>query len=64
MIYYSIADVMSMLGISRTTAYKLAHTSGVPALKIGGAIRFEAKEFDKWCKRQVQFTPKFAPERF
>ena len=59
--YYTVRDIMSMLGISKTTAYKLAHTNGVPAVKIGGSIRFEANEFDKWVKRQVQFAPKFAP---
>lgn len=46
--YYTIKDVMDMLGVSKGTAYKIAELDGVPTIRIGRIIRIEKKGFDRW----------------
>lgn len=51
--YYTIEEVMDLLQISRSTAYKLAHSRGVPVIKIGKILRFDKDLFDSWLKKQA-----------
>lgn len=51
MLYYTVKDVMEMLGVSRNTAYKIAALDDVPSIRIGRSIRIERDGFDKWRKR-------------
>ena len=44
---------MDLLQISRSTAYKLAHSRGVPVIKIGKILRFNKDLFDSWLKKQA-----------
>ena len=51
--FYTIEEVMDLLQISRSTAYKLAHSRGVPVIKIGKILRFDKDLFDSWLKKQA-----------
>lgn len=51
--YYTVQDVMNMLGVGRTTAYKIANMTGVPTMRLGRSIRIEKSGFDKWRNRAI-----------
>ena len=48
----NIADVATVLGISRAGAYKLAHSADFPAFQIGRRIVVSRKKFINWLNRQ------------
>ena len=48
----NIADVTTVLGISRVGAYKLAHSADFPAFQIGRRIVVSRKKFINWLNRQ------------
>ena len=48
----NIADVATVLGISRARAYKLAHDSHFPAFQIGRRIVVSRENFLGWLNRQ------------
>lgn len=48
----TVPDVASVLGVSRTGAYELAHSEGFPALKIGNRIVIPKNKFLLWIERQ------------
>ena len=52
--YYTIEEVANLLQIGKSSAYKLAHTKGVPAFKVGRLIRFDKNLFEKWCKKHIE----------
>lgn len=51
--YYTIKDIMDILGVSRNTAYKIANIDGMPTLRLGRTIRIEKEGFDKWRRDAV-----------
>ena len=50
----NIADVATVLGISRAGAYKLAHDSSFPACQIGKRIVVSREKFLEWLDRQCE----------
>ena len=50
----NIADVATVLGISRAGAYKLAHDSRFPAFQIGKRIVVSREKFLDWLDRQCE----------
>ena len=50
----NIADVATVLGISRAGAYKLAHVSRFPAFQIGKRIVVSREKFLDWLDRQCE----------
>ena len=48
----NIADVATVLGISRAGAYKLAHSADFPAVQIGRRIVVSREKFIDWLNRQ------------
>ena len=48
----NIADVTTVLGISRAGAYKLAHSVDFPAFQIGRRIVVSREKFIDWLGRQ------------
>ena len=48
----NMADVATVLGISRAGAYKLAHDSRFPAFQIGRRIVVSREKFLEWLERQ------------
>ena len=51
--YYSVRDISTILGVSKTFAYKLVSSNGFPALKIGGKYFVNQDDFAHWCKRNI-----------
>lgn len=45
---YTVAEIQSILGISRPTAYKLIKKELFRSVYIGGSIRVSKKSFDAW----------------
>ena len=50
---YTVAELQTMLGISRGSVYKLLATKQFHWLKIGSAIRIYKCSFDQWLDRQM-----------
>lgn len=51
--FYTIEDIMKILQIGKSTAYKLFNSRSFPSTKIGGNYRISAKLFDKWVESQA-----------
>ena len=49
----TVSDVQRMLGISRGTAYELAHRQDFPIVRIGRVIRVPRDAFLKWLEAQA-----------
>ena len=49
--YLSTKELMALLGISRSTIYRLLE-AGLPCLKVGGQNRFHKEEVIEWLKEQ------------
>lgn len=65
---YTVNDIASILGIGRTSAYKLANSGAFKTIRIGNMIRISRKSFEdrlkmeepsaKWiCKTVIGFLP-------
>ncbi len=50
----NIADVATVLGISRAGAYKLAHSADFTAFQIGKRIVVSREKFLEWLDRQCE----------
>ena len=46
----SLKDVKSMLGISRSSIYRLIDSKEIPYYKIGGSLRFDRSEIEKFIR--------------
>lgn len=49
---YTIKDIMRILSISKSSAYRLANTDGFPCVRIGKLIRIEKDAFENWMRRR------------
>lgn len=49
---YTVGEVAGILGIGRTTAYKLIHSGQFTFIKVGSAIRVSKASFDEWLDKQ------------
>ena len=45
--------IQETLGLSKGTAYELAHTKGFPAIRIGRVIRVPREAFFEWMEKQA-----------
>jgi excisionase family DNA binding protein len=50
----TIKELEAYLKISTSAAYKLVHSDGFPAIKIGDCIRIHKDGLDKWLVAQYQ----------
>jgi excisionase family DNA binding protein len=48
----TMRDLQEYLGVSRPTAYALAHTPGFPVVRFGRAIRVQKEAFLRWLDEQ------------
>lgn len=46
----TVKDIMSIINVSKDTAYNLVHQKGFPRLPIKKPIRIPRDEFLKWAK--------------
>lgn len=45
---YTVDEIAEMLGISRSSAYKLVKQDDFSVVRIGNSIRVSKKSFDAW----------------
>lgn len=50
---YTVDEISEILGIGRTAAYRLVHSGGFKAVRIGTAIRISKESFDAWLDKQT-----------
>ena len=50
---YTIDEIQDILGISRSTAYKLVKSNVFHYVKVGGHYRISKKSFDQWLDEQM-----------
>lgn len=49
---YLVEEIAAILGIGRTSAYKLVKEEHFKTVRIGNAIRISRKSFDEWLDSQ------------
>ena len=47
---YTVEDIQNILGVTRTTAYRLVNSNQFRVIKIGRSIRIPVKAFDEWLE--------------
>ena len=50
--FLTVREVQEMLGISKSGVYRLLHTDGFPALKIGNLVKIRRTELEAWLEAQ------------
>lgn len=45
---YTVDDIASILGVGRTTAYKLTNSGLFKTVRVGNMIRISRKSFEDW----------------
>ena len=45
---YTVYEIMEIMNIGKTTAYKLVHANLFHVVKAGSGIRISKRSFDKW----------------
>ena len=50
----NIHQVAKMLGLSRTTVYKLIDVEGLPVVRFGRAVRVSSISLQQWLDRREQ----------
>ncbi len=48
--WISVAEMQTVLGISRTKAYELLSTGEIPAVKVGRVLRVERAALQAWLE--------------
>ena len=51
---YSAEDIMTYLGVSRSTAYNLMHMQGFPSFLVGKRMLVLKTEFNQWVHKQQE----------
>ena len=51
---YTVQEIMDILEIGKTTAYKFVHSGVFPVHKVGTRIRIPKAPFDEWFDKQEQ----------
>jgi len=49
---YTVGEIAEILGIGRTSAYKLIRSGQFQTVRIGSAIRISKASFDGWLDKQ------------
>ncbi len=51
----NIKELANYIGVSKTIAYRLAHTEGFPVLRIGKRYLFPVTELRKWVAKNTKY---------
>lgn len=54
---YTVNDIAAILGIGRTSAYKLTTSGAFKTIRIGNAIRISQKSFEEWLNMEEPQEP-------
>ena len=57
---YTVEDIAIILGIGRSSAYKLAKSGSFKIIRIGNMIRISKKSFEEWLAMAGSEEPKIA----
>ena len=49
---YTVDDIAAILGIAKSTAYRLVNSGEFKTIRIGYAIRISKKSFEDWLKME------------
>lgn len=49
---YTVDDIAAILGIGRSTAYKLAKSGAFKIIRIGNVIRISRQSFEEWLSME------------
>ena len=49
---YTVEDIAAILGIGKSSAYKLANSGAFKTIRIGTMIRISRKSFEDWLKAE------------
>lgn len=50
---YTVDEIAEILGIGRTSAYRIVHSGGFNVVRVGTAIRISKESFDAWLDKQT-----------
>ena len=59
--YYNVVDIASILGISRTSAYKMFALEDFPCVKIGNRSLIKKDKFDAYMEEHLKSTIYITP---
>ena len=51
-VFINIDELSAYIGLSKRAIYQRAANRTIPSQKIGGLLRFEKSEIDKWLRSQ------------
>lgn len=51
--YLTVKDIQRILGLGKTSAYKLVEQKDFPKVKIGGSYRIPLEEFNTYMRRYL-----------
>ena len=51
-VFMTIDELSAYIGLSKRAIYQRAANRTIPSQKIGGLLRFEKSEIDKWLRSQ------------
>lgn len=49
----SITEAAELLGVSQSTAYRLARENRIPVIRIGKAVRVNLQRLEAWIEEQT-----------
>jgi excisionase family DNA binding protein len=52
--YLTVAELAAMTKIAKSTWYQWIHEERVPCIKIGGCVRFDRDEVERWLKQHAR----------
>lgn len=58
---YTVDQVAVLLRCPRETVYHLVAADGIPHMRVGRLIRFDAEHVERWIKGQSARSPSLAP---
>lgn len=50
----SVNRTAARLGIGRGTTYRLIRNGEIPSVKVGGSIRVDPRELDRWIQERTR----------
>ncbi len=53
----TISELSTLLNIARKTVYNLVYRREIPFVKVGGSLRFDPDQIDKWIKISSWLEP-------
>ena len=49
----SVSEAAKILGVSNSTAYRLARENRIPVIRIGSSVRVNLRQLEKWIEEHT-----------